>query len=169
MLPGGMTILGLFFVGDINLFSNSTAMTCLKNILSAVDNFAKENEFYFIDRTTTPKIVLNYIDEAKYVVWKSYFLCYLLRILSLIFLVLHSFICKQFNASQGGYHVDSVECTWSNSNWHRISCYYDFQHLLPLYVKSISNVILHEKIMVRIRTTGLQWWNTMTCTNYDYT
>lgn len=61
-----------------------------------------------------------------------------------------SFICKQFSASQGGQYLDAVDCVWNSNDWHRISCYYDFQHLLPLYVKSISNVILHEKIMVRL-------------------
>lgn len=66
MLPGGMTVLGLFFVGDIKLFSNSLALNCLKNIISAVDKFTQENEFYFLEPTVTPKIVLNYIDDAKY-------------------------------------------------------------------------------------------------------
>ncbi|XP_065201574.1 protein odr-4 homolog [Planococcus citri] len=121
MLPGGMTILGLFFVGDVNLFSNSTAVACLKKILGAVDKFVQENEYYFIELKLTPKLVLNCIEDTN-------------------------FICKQFSTSQSG-QLDSVDCVWNCNDWHRISCYYDFQHLLPLYVKSISNVILHEKIM----------------------
>ena len=65
MLPGGMNILGLFFVGDVNLFSNVTAVACLKKILGAVDKFIQENEYYFVKMKTTPKIVLNYIEDNK--------------------------------------------------------------------------------------------------------
>lgn len=65
MLPGGMTILGLFFVGDVNLFSNTAAVTCLKKILGAVDKFIQENEYYFVELKMTPKIVLNYIEDSK--------------------------------------------------------------------------------------------------------
>lgn len=65
MLPGGMTILGLFFVGDGDVFSNSASKTTLKNIFTVINDFIKENNFYFVDSFSSQKLILHYINDSK--------------------------------------------------------------------------------------------------------
>ncbi len=67
ILPGGMTILGLFFVGNGDVFSNSTSLAILKKLLSSINKFIEDNEFYFIDRNLNHKIVLFGSDEVRFV------------------------------------------------------------------------------------------------------
>ncbi|KAK7588240.1 hypothetical protein V9T40_005485 [Parthenolecanium corni] len=122
MLPGGMSVLGLFFVSKSDVFGNSTSVNTLKNILLAVNKFITQNEYYFVDSFSTQKLVLHYTNDSE-------------------------LICKRFTSSQNGCFFDPVEFVIANTTWDRISCFYDFEHLLPVYVKSISNAILHDKIM----------------------
>lgn len=65
MLPGGMSVLGLFFVSKSDVFGNSTSVNTLKNILLAVNKFITQNEYYFVDSFSTQKLVLHYTNDSE--------------------------------------------------------------------------------------------------------
>lgn len=65
MLPGGMTILGLFFVTKGDVFGNSSSVNTLKSILLAVNKFITQNEYYFVDSFSNQKLVLHYTNDSE--------------------------------------------------------------------------------------------------------
>lgn len=65
MLPGGMTILGLFFVSKSDVFGNSASVNTLKNILLAVNKFITQNEYYFVDSSSTQKLIIHYTNDSE--------------------------------------------------------------------------------------------------------
>jgi hypothetical protein len=144
-----MTVLGLFFIGDASLLS-ANILGSVKNILNAILKYQTENEHYFLDTHQNTKYVLHYVEDNKSVV---IFTLWTFRIVLSLFLCFHlrlfcSATCKRFSPSQGGNQFDNAEFTFSSNSWHRVTCYYDFEHLLPLYLETISNAILQDKFTV---------------------